>query len=170
MRMFAHVMNADLDANRRRTSRRSLMLDSVVQKDDVELAEIVIRNLSQTGLLMESHADFGVGEIFYLHLPELGATPAQIRWKDDAKFGCEFLTPVSKAVIAAAVLKSAFDLEEDEKQSFAEPQAAAKRFFADQLLPTDQQSGMAVYLFSVALAAMLIAVAAVMANGSVVIS
>lgn len=170
MRMFAHVMNEDLDVNRRRTARRSLVLDSVVQKGEAEVSEILIQNLSQTGLLMESRSAFAVGEIFYLHLPEIGATPAQVRWNDAHHYGCEFLTPVSKAVLSAAVLKSAFDLKEDEKLAYAEPQRAAQRFFAEQALPVDQQSGISLLLFSAALAAMLIAVVAVMANSNLVIS
>lgn len=170
MRMFAHVMNADANVNRRRTARRALILDAVAHSGENEASEIVIHNLSQSGLLIESQADFAVGEIFYLHLPEIGATPAQVRRKDDNRYGCEFLAPVAKLVISAALLKSDFGMPEDDMAQIFEQKVAASRFFGEQALPINQTGTPIVYMMSAVFAVLVAAVAFVMANGNLVIN
>lgn len=170
MRMSAHIMNLDANINRRRTVRRALMLDAVAHQDEVEASDISILNLSQTGMQMESQSSFAVGEIFYLHLPEIGATPAQIRWNDKHRYGCEFLTPVGKGVISAALLKSAFEIPEAEIQAVAEQKLAAMRFFGDQALPVNQNATPLLYVVSFIFTLLVVAVAAMMANGDLIIS
>src|SRR3546814_12457298 len=70
-------------------------------------AAVVIRNLSRTGLLIETDAAFSLGETFLLVLPELGAAPARVVRADGRRFGCEFLTPVPASALSDALLKSA---------------------------------------------------------------
>ena len=170
MRMFAHVMNSEENVNRRRTARRSLVLDAVAHKDEEGTSEIVIHNLSQTGLLMETSASFDVGEIFYLHLPEVGATPAQVRREENGRYGCEFLAPVGKVVLSAAILRSAFEMPKNELEQLAAVKVAAKRFFAEQVMPTDQKATPSVYAATAMFTAMIAAVAMVMANGNLIIN
>lgn len=170
MRMFAHVMNADANVNRRRTARRALMLDAVAHTDADQTSEIIIHNLSQTGLLIESQAEFAVGEIFYLHLPEIGATPAQVRRKDQNSYGCEFLAPVAKVVISAALLKSAFELPDDESAQISDQKIAAARFFGEQALPINQAGTPVVYMMSAIFAMLVAALAFVTANGDLIIN
>lgn len=169
MRMSAHIMNLDANINRRRTARRALMLDAVAHQDDVAAADISILNLSQTGLQMESQSNFAVGEVFYLHLPEVGATPAQVRWNDGRRYGCEFLTPVGKGVISAALLKSAFEMPETEIQAAADQKLAEMRFFGDQALPVNQSGTPVLYVVSFIFTLLVMAVAAMMANGDLII-
>lgn len=169
MRMFAHVMNSEENVNRRRTARRSLVLDAVAHKDEDQLSDIVIHNLSQTGLLMETSASFEVGEIFYLHLPEVGATPAQVRRKDNGRYGCEFLAPVGKVVLSAAILRSAFEMPKNEMEQLAAVKVAAKRFFSEQVMPVNQKATPVVYAMSAAFAGLVAAVAMMMANANLII-
>jgi hypothetical protein len=170
MRMSAHIMNLDANVNRRRTVRRSLVLNAVAHQGDVAAADISILNLSQTGMQIETQSAFEVGEIFYLHLPEIGATPAQIRWNDKDRYGCEFLAPVGKAVISAALLKSTFELPEDEIQAAADERLAASRFFGDQVLPANQNATPLLYVMSSIFTMLVVAVAAMMANGDLIIN
>lgn len=106
----AHIANPIETADRRRTARRTLRLDVTAHSPSRESA-VVIRNLSRTGLLIETDATFTVGETFLLVLPELGATPARVVRKEDRRFGCEFLSPVPASAISAAMLKAPHDEE-----------------------------------------------------------
>lgn len=70
--------------------------------------EVLIQDLSHTGLLIETDAELEVNEIFLVDLPEAGATEARIVRKEGSVFGCEFLTPISQAALSAAILQASF--------------------------------------------------------------
>ncbi len=101
--LLAHIIEP---TERRRMHRRTLRLDVAARTAAAE-ALVVIRNLSRTGLLIETDAGFEVGETFILVLPEAGATPARVVRGDDRIFGCEFLSPIPASAISAALLKTA---------------------------------------------------------------
>lgn len=109
--LLAHIANPVETTNRRRTERRTLRLD-VAARSATDEAAVVIRNLSRTGLLIETDAAFSIGETFLLVLPELGAAPARVIRNDGKLFGCEFLTPVPASAISAALLRAPHDGEE----------------------------------------------------------
>lgn len=111
--LLAHIANPVETTDRRRTSRRTLRLDVAARTATAESA-VIIRNLSRTGLLIETGAGFSIGETFLLVLPELGAAPARVVRHDGRLFGCEFLTPVPASAISAALLKAAPDEEADD--------------------------------------------------------
>lgn len=115
--LLAHISNPAETADRRRTERRTLRLDVAARSSTQETA-VVIRNLSRTGLLIESDAGFALGETFILILPELGAAPARVVREDGKSFGCEFLSPVPASAISAALLKAPHD--DDEAEAIAE--------------------------------------------------
>lgn len=106
--LLAHIAEPSETADRRRTQRRTLRLDVAARSATAEAA-VVIRNLSRTGLLIETGAAFSLGETFLLVLPELGAAPARVVSEDGRLFGCEFLTPVPESAISAALLKAPHD-------------------------------------------------------------
>lgn len=101
--LLAHIIEP---AERRRMHRRTLRLDIAAQSATAE-AVVAIRNLSRTGLLIETEAGFDVGETFILVLPDVGATPARVVRGDGRIFGCEFLSPIPASAISAALLKAA---------------------------------------------------------------
>ncbi|MBJ7438911.1 MAG: PilZ domain-containing protein [Sphingopyxis sp.] len=104
----AHIALPEETADRRRASRRTLSLGVPATTATHEMS-VVISNLSRTGLQIETDTDFAIGEIFLLVLPELGATPARVRWRDAQRFGCEFLSPVTSSAVSAALLKAPHD-------------------------------------------------------------
>lgn len=106
--LLAHIADPVEAADRRRMQRRTLRLDVAARSATAESA-VVIRNLSRTGLLIETDAGFAVGETFLLVLPELGAAPARVVRNDGRLFGCEFLSPVPASAISAALLKTPHD-------------------------------------------------------------
>lgn len=109
MALFAHIEKPIETSDRRRMARRTLRLDAVANQASEQESAVLIRDLSRTGLLIEADAGFAVGEIFLVDLPEIGATPAQVKWNRERKFGCEFLSPVSSGALSAALLKASFD-------------------------------------------------------------
>lgn len=88
--------------------RRSLRLEvpasSPRDASPENAGSALIRNLSERGLLIETAADLAIGETIHVDLPEAGASEARIVWRDGPFFGCEFLRPVSKAAVSAALL------------------------------------------------------------------
>jgi hypothetical protein len=106
--LLAHIVDPVEAADRRRMQRRTLRLD-VAARSATSEAAVVIRNLSRTGLLIETDAAFARGETFLLVLPEVGAAPARVIRENGRFFGCEFLTPIPASAISAALLKAPHD-------------------------------------------------------------
>jgi len=66
----------------------------------------LIHNLSEHGLRIETHAVVQTNEIIRVELPEVGAVDAKIIWTGGGFAGCRFLTPIPKAAVSAALLRS----------------------------------------------------------------
>jgi len=89
----------------RRTLRRKVQLESEVSSSGITLA-VVMLDLSEAGMMINTQADLAVDEILQVELPEFGLVKARIAWKRPPLFGCEFLSPATKAAISAVLLKS----------------------------------------------------------------
>lgn len=91
--------------DQRSAARRTLRLEvSATSSQDATTA--LIHNLSEAGLLFEASADLQVGEVIQVDLPHAGATTALVVWSRGNFVGCEFVSPVSKAAVSAALLKN----------------------------------------------------------------
>ena len=100
MGMLAQIgLDAQSD-EQRRTPRRTLRLDVAGG------ATATVRNLSETGLLIESPDMLEVGDAVSLELPVAGTAEAQVIWARAPFYGCEFARPVSRAVVSAALLRA----------------------------------------------------------------
>ena len=85
--------------------RRTLQLE--VEAGSVEDAQpATVLNLSQTGLLLDTGAKLVTGDRLEVALPEIGATPAIVMWSRGGRHGCSFVTPIPRAVVSAAMLRS----------------------------------------------------------------
>lgn len=91
--------------DQRSAARRTLRLE-VSATSSQDAATALIHNLSESGLLMEATVDLQVGEVLQVYLPHAGATTALVVWSRGDFAGCEFVTPVSKAAVSAALLKN----------------------------------------------------------------
>ena len=67
---------------------------------------MVIHDLSEEGLLIESAIPLAEGELIEVMLPETGSAQATVAWASDRFFGCRFVEPVSTGVVSAALLRS----------------------------------------------------------------
>ena len=100
MGMLAQISIEPHSDEQRRTPRRTLRLD--VEGG----ATATVRNLSETGLLIESLDALEVGDRVSLDLPVAGPAEARVIWARVPFYGCEFARPVSRAVVSAALLRA----------------------------------------------------------------
>lgn len=91
----------------RSAERRKLHLSSEAHAIHAGAISTTIRDLSETGMLLETTAALDVGMVIAVNLPETGATDATVVWSSGPFFGCEFLTPLRRAAISAAILRNA---------------------------------------------------------------
>ena len=103
MGMLAHVAFDPHSDEQRRNPRRTLRLD--VEGG----ATATVRNLSETGLLIESPDALEVGDRVSLDLTVAGLAEARVIWVRAPFYGCEFARPVSRAVVSAALLRAPID-------------------------------------------------------------
>jgi hypothetical protein len=68
--------------------------------------EIVIHDISATGLLIETSQELSTGETLIIDLPERGETPATVAWGSGQFFGCQFELSIPAANVSAALLRS----------------------------------------------------------------
>lgn len=112
----------------RGAARRSLNLE-VTATSPTDASSALIRNLSERGLLIETAAELAIGETIHVELPEAGTSEARVVWREGPFFGCEFLTPVSKAAVSAALLLA----PAERASATAIPALPANSAFGDEL-------------------------------------
>lgn len=108
MNMLAEIRIDPQDYEQRRTQRRAMRL-RVESANAPAAASATVRNLSETGLLIEAGEAFAVGDTVIVRLPMAGAVDATVIWARMPFYGCEFAQPVSRAVVSAALLRSPID-------------------------------------------------------------
>jgi len=90
----------------RKAHRRRLRLTSKGTTAAGGATEVLIYDLSATGLLLETSAEIPLGEIITVEVPLAGKIPATVVWKGGNLFGCRFHKPISTAALSAAQLQS----------------------------------------------------------------
>lgn len=88
----------------RGAERRKLRLALRASTGQNATTSVLIRDLSELGFMIETVADLAVGEAFQIELPQAGLVEARVVWKQDASFGCMFLSRISKGAVSAAML------------------------------------------------------------------
>ena len=102
MSIAALVSPTPVAVNRRYSFRRSLRLGSVLSDSGVE---IIIHDISTTGILIETSQQLSTGETLIIDLPKRGETPATVAWNSGQYFGCQFELSVPAATVSAALLR-----------------------------------------------------------------
>jgi hypothetical protein len=72
-------------------------------------SEVLILNVSKTGLLLETSGDLSEGETIELDFPEATGVRAVVKWSSGSLFGCKFQKPLTRAALSAALLRASFD-------------------------------------------------------------
>jgi hypothetical protein len=111
--LHAAIRTEPLVKDARGAVRRTLHL--AVEVGSVEDAQpAVVLNLSQTGLLVDTAAKLVTGDRLEVVLPEIGATSAIVMWSRGDRHGCSFVTPIPRAVVSAAQLRSSAEAASSE--------------------------------------------------------
>lgn len=108
MTWFALVAETTEDSEmveRRSAPRPRMRLESVVSTAR-PAGKAVVLNMSEAGLMIHAYDDLAVDEIFEVVLPQVGSVEAQVAWKRNTLYGCQFLSPITQATISAALLKA----------------------------------------------------------------
>lgn len=111
-------------SNARRQERRQklhLVVDGATAQEAA--LDVMIHDLSTSGLLLESSRPLSTGEKIQISLPHAGVRSAKIVWAQGNYFGCEFDRPVPKASVSAAQLLSVPQLTEEQSEEAVDQSA-----------------------------------------------
>lgn len=106
MAIAAELVGTLNQKGRRRSARREMKLRARGAPGTGAAKDVLIRNLSTTGMLLEAAAELAVGQKIAIDLPEIGHASAEIVWAGEDLFGCAFDAPLSEAAVSAALLRS----------------------------------------------------------------
>lgn len=101
----ARPLQAEIILDKRRSGRRTVKLATQLELPSAQ-AGALVHDLSGQGLRLETALELDEGETLFVELPYVGAVEARIIWRDGNMCGCEFTTPISQAVVSAALLRS----------------------------------------------------------------
>jgi hypothetical protein len=109
MAILAELHPQRRTSERRVALRRTLQLTVRGETPTGDSAQVLIHDISVTGLLLETSADLLIGETIEVDVPEGGPTTAIVMWNSGRFFGCQFHGRISPAAVSAAVLRSPFE-------------------------------------------------------------
>ena len=104
MSLVAHLEPERAVSERRSSARRKLRLE--LEPQGSAGSRVMIHDLSEQGMLLETDARLADGETVDLVIPEAGSATATIVWNSGRYFGCRFNNPLSGAAVSAALLRS----------------------------------------------------------------
>jgi hypothetical protein len=114
MPLIAHLEPEKGKAERRSARRRKLRLDA--NSEAASESRVVVHDLSERGMLLESAAPMAVGETFDLLIPEAGSAKATVVWNSGPYFGCRFEKPLKGSSVSAALLRSPPSPSDEERK------------------------------------------------------
>ena len=114
--------------NRRGPKRTALTLSVATASTSAGDRPVVIRDISQGGLLIEAGAaELSVQDVIDVELPGSGPVRAKVVWTSGPFAGCQFSQPVPPAVVSAALLKGDPLVVPDTAHASHEPHALRAR-------------------------------------------
>lgn len=106
MPILAHFEDIPEAALLPRAPRRQLRLEAEGSTASGQTAQVLIHNVSTTGLLLESPVALAEDERIGLALPQVDTALARVVWMSETFYGCRFETPLPESVLAALELYS----------------------------------------------------------------
>jgi transcriptional regulator with XRE-family HTH domain len=92
--------------DRRTAPRRELHLRLATLGGKQAVANVVVLDLSQTGLLIQTTLHLAIDDSLQINLPHSGFQAARVVWISGELVGCRFEEPISAATVSAAQLRS----------------------------------------------------------------
>lgn len=106
LRPIEAKIETSIDNRKRR--RHRLLLEAEGRGDNTASGEVLVRNISDTGLLIETIYELGIGEIIEVNHPTVGVLmEAEIMWVGGRIYGCKFTRERTQAAISAKRLGGA---------------------------------------------------------------
>ena len=90
----------------RRDVRRKMRLNVSGKTRDGQSSDVLIHDLSTTGILVQTEETLAIGEVIEVELPRTGVRHIEVVWASGTFFGCRFLEPVPPAAVSAALLSA----------------------------------------------------------------
>ena len=106
MPLRANLETEPRAGERRSAPRRKLRLQAEGATTSAGDTQVMIHDLSEEGLLIESPVPLTDGEVLEVLIPEAGMAQAEVSWTSGHFFGCKFLEPIPTAAVSAALLRS----------------------------------------------------------------
>lgn len=106
MTVLAHIQPKRAPSVERSGARKKLKLLTAATTARGGTANVLVLDISTSGILVQSDAPLEVGEAIEVQLPGTGARQAQVVWSGGNFFGCSFDRPISSATVSAALLRS----------------------------------------------------------------
>jgi hypothetical protein len=107
MALLAKIEWGARPSNTRSANRRKLSLVARGATAGQEFATVVIHDLSETGVLIETEAKLSAGERLEIDIVETGTASATVMWNSGQYYGCQFDGRLTKAAVSAAMLRNA---------------------------------------------------------------
>ena len=106
MRLEAVLEQHSAEVNSRAAARRSLKLAARSHSPAAGELQVVIHNISRTGLLVEApEKTLAVGDALYIDVPENGVAESRVVWESGRFFGCELRAGISQGAVSGALLQ-----------------------------------------------------------------
>lgn len=102
----ARIRPVVVHGDARTNSRRQLNLRVSAREPASSSILVVVRNLSISGLLIETDEKLAIGDVIEFELPVAGCRLASVVWMGSNQFGCKFSEPISQGSVSAALLQS----------------------------------------------------------------
>lgn len=111
MSIGAHLEQRRRGIESRVGSRRKLRLAAPGASGAGTVMNVVVHDLSETGLLLQTSGQLTVGEKIEVVLPHAGPTAASVVWGSNEFFGCRFENHISRATVSASKLQGGPQLD-----------------------------------------------------------
>jgi transcriptional regulator with XRE-family HTH domain len=111
MPITAHFEATDADDGTPRAERRRLLLETQGALATGAATQVIVHNVSESGVLLETQVDLEIGESIELDLPEAPRARARIIWASGRLYGCAFEGAIPAATLSATQLRSAVQSE-----------------------------------------------------------
>jgi transcriptional regulator with XRE-family HTH domain len=134
--------------NARGTTRHQMRLRVRGAPASGDASEVLIHNLSATGMLLESSSSLAVGDEIEVELPEAAGSTAKVVWTSGEFFGCVFDRRLPAAAVSAAQLRSEPPLGEPQSREASRSVGAAAETFGARLQRLRRDRGLTLVEFS----------------------
>jgi hypothetical protein len=115
MPLLPRKAKIETSIDNRKRQRHKLFLEVADGEHDTASDAVLVHDILDTGLLIETKSELGVGEIIEVNLPNVGPNvgvmmEAEIMWAGGQIYGCKFTRECTQATISAELLGARFTL------------------------------------------------------------